>query len=357
MSEERGSLTAMPWWVRAPIALFCGAALALLARERPPLPPFARLFASQRPWPEEDVRETIALLAWLLAAVICLVIGWLMVEPIPRAETTEEPDPPPLRPATRRSQPPRVYVPPSRELLALFAAPRAVQQPAPAELVHAIPISPTGGPTRPTSGEPLVPERPRMLRLYGPLSIDGSDGVGLSQRPTRGLIAYLALKSGPVDSAELSEALWPGEPPAKTRTRLWKARTQAQALLGDALQRRRDGFQLDRRRLRCDRDELERLQHGQPDPDRLEQALALIGGEPLIDIDYPWADSERRRLQALLVHALTQTAVARLENGNPTGALVLAEKLIEFDALDEEGWRLAMHAEAALGQRQALLDR
>jgi DNA-binding SARP family transcriptional activator len=196
-----------------------------------------------------------------------------------------------------------------------------------------------------------------MLRLYGSLSIDGSDGVGLGQRSTRGLIAYLALKRGPASSDELLEALWPGQPPGTSRSRLWKARRLAQGLLGDALQRGKDGYQLDRRALPSDSDEIERLQQGHSDPDRLERALSLIGGEPLIDIDYPWADNERRRLQALRAGTLAKAAAARLESGNQNGALTAAEQLIELDPLNEQGWRLAMHAEAALGQRQAILDR
>ncbi len=196
-----------------------------------------------------------------------------------------------------------------------------------------------------------------MLRLYGPLSVDGSDGVGLSQRPTRGLIAYLALKRAPASSDELLEALWPENAPASTRARLWKAKHQAQELLGEALQRRAGGYQLDRRALRCDSDEIEQLQQGHSDLDRLERALSLIVGEPLADIDYPWAESERRRLQALRTDTLAKASAARLEHGDATGALAAAERLIELDPLNEQGWRFAMRAEAALGQRRAILDR
>src|SRR5579863_3409832 len=84
----------------------------------------------------------------------------------------------------------------------------------------------------------------RMLRLYGPLAIEGSDGAGLGQRPTRGLIVYLALKRGAASADELLEALWPKQPPSATRRRLWKARFQAQAVIGDALVRDPHGYRL-----------------------------------------------------------------------------------------------------------------
>ena len=112
-----------------------------------------------------------------------------------------------------------------------------------------------------------------MLRLFGALSIDGTGGTGLTERATRGLIAYLVLKRGRASLDELLEALWPGEAPAATRPRLWKAKRQAQRLLGDALGRRHDGYELDRRQLRFDVEEIERLRAGQPERERLEEAL------------------------------------------------------------------------------------
>jgi DNA-binding SARP family transcriptional activator len=195
----------------------------------------------------------------------------------------------------------------------------------------------------------------RLLRCYGPLVVEGSDGTGLGQRATRGLIAYLAVKRADASAGELLEALWPGQPAA--RPRLWKARFQAQALVGDALQRDRDLYRLVRDRLPVDSDEIERLLRGPPALERLEQALRLAGGEPLANVDYPWAETERRRLQALQIDVLIRVTAARLEAGDAHGALATAERLIQLEPLNEHGWRVAMEAEAALGRRQAVLDR
>jgi DNA-binding SARP family transcriptional activator len=199
---------------------------------------------------------------------------------------------------------------------------------------------------------------PLVLRLFGPLGIEGSGGGdGLNERPTRGLIVFLALKRAPASLDELSEALWPDESPTKTRPRLWKAKRQAQRLLGDALLRRGDAYELNRTRVRFDADEFDGRRSDELTPPELDEAIRSVEGAPLADVDYPWADGERRRLQAIQADLFARGATARLEVGDGRGALAAAERLIESDSLNEQGWRIAMEAEALLGQRQAVLDR
>jgi DNA-binding SARP family transcriptional activator len=178
------------------------------------------------------------------------------------------------------------------------------------------------------------------------------------ERATRGLIAYLVLKRAPATMDELVEALWPGEAPSKARQRLWKAKRQAQRLLGDRLARQQASYTIDLNRLHTDIDELEELRLAEPlELDALENADGLLREEPLADVDYAWADGERRRLQAIQAQLLEQVAGARLDDGDASGALALAERLIELDRLNERGWCLAMDAEGALGNRQAVLAR
>jgi DNA-binding SARP family transcriptional activator len=172
------------------------------------------------------------------------------------------------------------------------------------------------------------------------------------------LIAYLVLKRAPATMDELVEALWPGENPAKTRQRLWKAKRQAQRLLGDALVRQHDSYLIDRSRLRTDIDELDELRTDDTlEADELERLAALTHEEPLADVEYPWADGERRRLQAIQAELLAALAEGRLANGEGSAALAAAERLMQLDPLNERGWCLAMQAEGALGNRQAILDR
>jgi DNA-binding SARP family transcriptional activator len=57
------------------------------------------------------------------------------------------------------------------------------------------------------------------------------------------------------------------------------------------------------------------------------------------------------------VELLEELGRVRLGNGNPTGALGAAEQALQFDLCNEAAHRLAMQAEAALGLRQAIVDR
>ena len=244
---------------------------------------------------------------------------------------------------------------PAHELLALFALPRPlrerieVPQEAPADDPHpAAAADPPGGSAR--------TELP-MLRLYGPLAIEGADGAGLRRRATRGLIAYLALHRGPASFEELAEVLWPGEDFARTRLRLFKAKQLAQPIVAGALERCGAGYCLDAARLRFDIAEIDRLDTPSAGLDSLERAVSLSAGAPLADVDYPFAESERRRLQSLRLDLLARVSAARLRAGEARTALVAAEELIAIDGLNELGWRLAMQAEAGLGARQAIIDR
>lgn len=195
-----------------------------------------------------------------------------------------------------------------------------------------------------------------MLRLFGSLAIDWPPRMRLQHRSARGLVAYLALKGGPARTEELAGALWPDEtnPP---RHRVWRAKYLARTLLGDALQRDGDGYRLDLAGLCRDVDEIERLRRGDPTLAQLDQALALMDGEPLANITYTWADNERRRLYAIRAQTLAQVANARLHRNEPIEAMTAAHELLKIDPLNEHGWQIAMRADAALGHRQAILDR
>ncbi len=127
-----------------------------------------------------------------------------------------------------------------------------------------------------------------MLRLYGPLAIEGSDGVGLGQRATRGLIAYLALKPGPASSDELLEALWPGQDPAAIRSALLEGKTAGR---GRSSAR---PCRAARRLLARPRGAPLRTAtrssgccEGSRTGGSSSKALALIGEEPLLDVALP----------------------------------------------------------------------
>lgn len=339
---------AIPRWGRVVLALLASAGIAVLANLRPVLPwtPWQAI----QPTAGDLVRQSIACIAWLTLFGICLRLGWLAIKPPRRLETVTHtaprwlPEPRRTRVTPLRSD--------SRELLRLFVRPQTVSGSAAAAATSESSATATLAPavTTSTAGEGRV-----RVRLVGRLGVNGN---GPSERATRGLIAYLVLKRAPATMDELVEALWPGENPAKTRQRLWKAKRQAQRLLGDPLVRQHDSYVVDRSRLRTDIDELDELRSVDTvEAVELDRLAALTDEEPLADVDYPWADGERRRLQAIQAELIAEGAEARLANGEGSAALAAAERLIRLDPLNERGWCLAMQAEGALGNRQAILDR
>jgi DNA-binding SARP family transcriptional activator len=350
-SVETTSRATIPAWARAALALLALTGLAALAIVQPPLP--ALPWQPLQPTREELLRQSLVFALWLLLLCVCLRLAWLAFKPPRRTETHTHSIPtwlPQQRRPRRHPQPPD-----ARELLQVFSQPRPIA--AAAAVAATSPINADTTDDRPAEESATGSSRV-IVRLFGRLRIEGVDEERPSERATRGLIAYLLLRRAPATLDELTEALWPGENPAKTRQRLWKAKRQAQRLLGDVLIRNHDSYAIDHTRLRTDIDELDQLRKTAPlKTDQLEQAITLTQDEPLADVDYPWADSERRRLQAIRAELLEQLASERLEHKDAHGALAAAERLIQLDPLNERGWCLAMQAEGALGNRQAILDR
>jgi len=341
-------------WARAALALLSLGGIAALASSPPSRP--AMPWQPLQPTFDELIRQTIVCVVWLLLVGICVRLAWLAAKPPRRAETTRYVQPRWLPDRRRQRRPP--HHADSRVLLNVFSRPQTVERPETDQATATLVRELTEVVNEATEATDHYSEEELTVCLLGHLSIRGGDGKGLTERATRGLIAYLVLKRGPVAMDELVDALWPGEAPTKARQRLWKAKRQAQRLLGDLLVRRQDSYTIDRSRLRTDIDELDKLRIAEPlEADALERASRLTLEEPLADVDYPWADGERRRLQAIQAELLEQLAGARLENGDANGALAVAERLIQLDGLNERGWCLAMDAEGALGNRQAILDR
>lgn len=345
---------------RTVLALLGGSGIVALLSLRPSLPTMP--WQPLQPTTEELIRQVTVDALWLVLLAICVRLVWLALRRPGRAAPIAAGVPAwstVQRGARRRSSRPAD----GGELLALFSRPQPAVR-AEVWLPAAVPVAAQAvdslsEPSEPTV-EPSVEPTGGVVRvcLLGRLSVGPGGAGGLRERATRGLIAYLVLKRGPASMDELVEALWPGEAPGKARPRLWKAKRQAQRLLGDLLVRRQDSYLIERERLRTDIDELDGLRLAEPHKlEALERASALLAVEPLIDVDYAWADGERRRLRAVQAGLLEQLAEARLEGGDAGGALAIAERLIEHDRLNERGWCLAMEAEGVLGNRQAVLER
>jgi DNA-binding SARP family transcriptional activator len=206
-------------------------------------------------------------------------------------------------------------------------------------------------------------DEPPGVLLLGPLELTGCKKKQPRRQATTELIAYLATRRRPASRDELLEALWPGDDPRRSAARFYQAASEARRLLGDAFRRDRDTYALDRDQLRIDLDELDRLRReaeatmGDEQLALLEHALALFRGEPLAGIDALWAETEQRRLTALRADLLEHAGRLRLDSGDATRALEYADAAAALDASNERPVQLAMHAEAALGRRDAVVVR
>ena len=201
------------------------------------------------------------------------------------------------------------------------------------------------------------------MPLLGSLELTGCKKRQPRRQATTELIAYLAMQRRPVRRAELQEALWPGDDPRRSAARLYQAVSEARRLFGDAFQRNRDAYALDRERLRIDADEVDRLRRqaeAAPEGEQLallEAALALFRGHPLAGIEALWSATEQRRLTAIWVDLLERVGRRLLDDGNAPGALNAAERAGSLDRSNEHAVQLAMEAEALLCRRQAIIER
>jgi two-component SAPR family response regulator len=139
--------------------------------------------------------------------------------------------------------------------------------------------------------------------------------------------------------------------------------SEARKLLGDAFQRDRDTYALDCEQLRIDLAELDRLRReaeagaGGEQLALLERALALFRSEPFAGIDALWAEAEQRQLTGIRADLLERCGRLRLESGDSSRALELAEAAGALDPSNERPVQLAMEADAVLGRRDAVADR
>jgi DNA-binding SARP family transcriptional activator len=211
---------------------------------------------------------------------------------------------------------------------------------------------------------PREGRRRASIALLGPLAIATAGPQARRLRSkARQLVVYLALHPRGATTDELASVVFPDLAEDRARGRVYRSISEVRAELGDVLARSGDRYLLDRTVVAIDVDEFDLLlaqANGESGAVRgrlLEQALALVRGDPLAGTDYPWADGEVRHLCAKVVALLHELGELRFANGDATGALAAAERALELDADDESAQRLAMRAESALGLRDAIVER
>jgi DNA-binding SARP family transcriptional activator len=340
--------------------------LTLAWEIRPELPPFPRSFSA--PVPTETIGGALDLAAWVVFVLLDLALVWKALkfairrEPTPaeirihRAfaprQTSSVEGTRDWRALASPLAPPILRLPPRHEPEREPTAARP-QQPAPLE-THMTPMQPVAG---------NVCDKRIGVLLLGPIELAGCKKRQPRRQATAELIAYLALQPRRASRDELLEALWPGGDPRRSADRFYQAASEARKLLSDAFLRDRDTYTLDRQQVWTDVDELERLraeaeavtqEHQQT---LLEDALALFRGQPLAGIDALWAGAEARRLQALQSELLERVGRLNLAAAQPTRALDAADRAHALDLSNERPVRLALEAEAALGRREAVVER
>jgi DNA-binding SARP family transcriptional activator len=330
---------------------------------RPALPSMPHSFS--QPLPGGTISGVLALAAWAIAVLLDLVLlGRVVQFGLRKAPSCAELR---LRHAfARREQSPSV-----RRDWRIHAAPLAApvlrlpardeSQPEPAN--SKAPQHDRREP--PTSGVVTSDDRDYLpgVLLLGPLELTGCKKKQPRRQATTELIAYLATHRHPASRDELLEALWPGDDPRRSAARFYQAVSEARKLVGDAFRRHRDTYALDRDRLRVDLDDLNRLRSdaegvmGNDQLVLLERALTLFRGEPLAGIEPLWAEAEQRRLSTLRADLFERAGRLRLDSGDAAGAIEYAEAAAALDASNERSVQLAMEVDAALGRREAVVER
>jgi DNA-binding SARP family transcriptional activator len=330
---------------------------------RPALPQLPQSFSA--PLPSGTIGVTLELAAWIVFVLLDLVLIRRVLQFAIRRESTYTelrlrhafaPHELPSRDGTRDW---RAYAAP--------LAPPVLRLPARHEPTEREPTAPhvqqreSPTPVEVTATD-TSNERLGVL-LLGPLELVGCKKKQPRRQATAELIAYLAVQRRSVSRDELLEALWPGEDPRRAAARFYQAASEARKFLGEIFLRDRDTYNLDREQLGIDLDEFDLLREQargtdkEQEPVLLERALALFRGEPLAGIDALWADGEQRRLSSLRLNLLDRIGRLRLEAGDSPGALEAANEAEALDASNEHLVQLAMEAEAALGRREAVVER
>ena len=202
-------------------------------------------------------------------------------------------------------------------------------------------------------------------RTLGHLALYRSERLGepiMQAGKPLALVAYLAL--APDFRAErdhVAQLLWPGASSSDSRHSLRQALYRLRAATGGReLVRADDGHLILLPGLRFDCLELEAAVLAGD----LEPANELVNGHFLADFAIPesrefeeWAESQRTRFRELWAEAATKLVEAKIDDGDPDLAILIAERLVAFRPFDEEPIRLLMLALAAAGRHAIALSR
>jgi two-component SAPR family response regulator len=181
-------------------------------------------------------------------------------------------------------------------------------------------------------------------------------------REVHDLFFYL-LFSPPQTKEQIALVFWPDISPARLKTRFKSDIYRVRQALGQNVITFEDEFYQVNRSIDylCDVDEFRTLladARGSTELQRtlilLQRATDLVQGPFLADMDAPWVGEIRSRLAGEYYDALFELAQAYLAVGDPENCLLVSQKAIALDPLQERVYRLRMNAFAALRDRPGL---
>jgi len=187
----------------------------------------------------------------------------------------------------------------------------------------------------------------------------------LPTRKAKALLVYLAMAAGePQARGKLAALLWDRSAEEQARASLRQTlsalRKALLAVGGDILKVEGESISLEPGRIQIDALEFARLV-GSGDPENLEQAAALYKGDFLAGFGLreepfeEWLMTERARLHELAVQALTRLLQHPVAADAPERAIVLAQRLLALDPLQESAHRTLMRLYAGQGRGEAAL--
>ena len=175
-------------------------------------------------------------------------------------------------------------------------------------------------------------------------------------REARDLFFFL-MQSSPLTKEQIALAFWPDISPARLKVRfkinIYRVR---QAIGQDSILFEDDRYRFNRMiNYNWDREEFDKLYEQLrrtvvPSEKKklLEQAVDLVKGDYLADLDTEWAVYDRIKYQDIQRQILLDLAAAYLQDGQAYDCLSIARRVLQLDALMEAAHRLMIQAYASL---------
>jgi TolB-like protein/DNA-binding SARP family transcriptional activator/Tfp pilus assembly protein PilF len=214
-----------------------------------------------------------------------------------------------------------------------------------------------------TTGVPVLQHW--TLEVLGHFRLTDAAGgeIALPGRIDPALLTYLALNQGRRHiRAKLATLLWATRADAahSLSVSLNKLRNALGDTEGRLITPKSDPVATDFRAIAVDALTFEQLA-AQDTRDALERAEALFTGELLDGFDLrsedfeQWLTAERRRLRDILADVLRRLLHLRAQAGETDQAIATAQRLLELDNFNEEGYRVLIQLYLRAGRRSAAL--